>query len=155
MADFRSSVIIHKPVNEVFRYMAGMENVQEIMPIVAEMEKLTDGEIGKGTKFKETRMVRGNKVYADVEYVEFNQDQSFTSRSNSNGLIVEYKYVFHEIEEGTQVELEAFVKTSGLRMKLTRPMIVKMIKREDGYQLENLRDMLEKEESEISDLPIE
>ncbi|MBP2243224.1 carbon monoxide dehydrogenase subunit G [Cytobacillus eiseniae] len=145
MADFRSSVIIQKPIDEVFNYMSGMENVHEVMPIVVKMEKLTDGEIGAGTKFKETRLVRGKNVYAEVEYVQYEQNRSFTSRSNSNGLIVEYKYMFHEIEEGTQVEFEAFIKTTGLRMRLSKPMIVKMIKREDGYQLENLKNMLEKE----------
>lgn len=154
MADFRSSVIIHKPVKEVFQYMAGMENVHEVMPIVSKMEKLTEGDIGKGTKFKETRLVRGKEIFAEVEYIQYEENHSFTSRSNSNGLIVEYKYVFHEIEEGTQVELEAFIKTSGLRMKLTRPMIVKMIKREDGYQLENLKNMLESEKAETSDMQI-
>jgi hypothetical protein len=39
-------------------------------------------------------------------------------------------------------------------MKLTRPMIVKMIRQEDGYQLENLKNMLESETEETSDLQI-
>ncbi|MBU8880983.1 SRPBCC family protein [Bacillus sp. FJAT-29790] len=147
MADFRSSVIIYKPVKEVFKYLAGMENAHEIMPNVVEMEKETAGEIGKGTKFRETRMVRGKKINAEIEYVQYKQDQSFTSRSNSNGLIVEYQYVFHEIEEGTQVELAAYIKTSGLVMKLTKGLIVKMIKREDGNQLQYLKEMLEEDEN--------
>ncbi|WNS75341.1 SRPBCC family protein [Bacillus sp. DTU_2020_1000418_1_SI_GHA_SEK_038] len=143
MADFRSSVIIHKPISEVFHYMASMENVPELMPNVVKMEKLTEGPIGKGTRFKESRSVRGNTVNADIEMIQYIQDQAFTTRSNSNGLITEYAYAFHEIEEGTQVEMDAFVKTSGLRMKLTKRLIVKMIKREDGFQLEYLKEMLE------------
>ncbi|WP_066296520.1 SRPBCC family protein [Bacillus sp. FJAT-29937] len=148
MADFRSSVIIHKPVSEVFHYMASMENVPELMPNVVKMEKLTEGPIGKGTKFKESRSVRGNTVNAEIELIEYKQDQTFATRGNSNGLITEYVYAFHEIEEGTQVELDAFVKTSGLRMKLTKGFIVKMIKREDGFQLEYLKEMLEGGKSE-------
>ncbi|MEH7522798.1 SRPBCC family protein [Bacillus sp. JJ1503] len=148
MADFRSSVIIHKPVSEVFHYMASMENVPELMPNVVKMEKLTEGPIGKGTKFKESRSVRGNTVNAEIEFIEYKQDQAFTTRSNSNGLITEYAYAFHEIEEGTQVELDAFVKTSGLRMKLTKRLIVNMIKKEDGFQLEYLKEMLEGKKSE-------
>ncbi|QED49799.1 SRPBCC family protein [Cytobacillus dafuensis] len=148
MADFRSSVIIHKPVKAVFDYITSMENTSEIMPNVVKMEKLTEGPIGKGTKFKETRSVRGNTVNADIEMVEYEQDKLFKTRSDSNGLIVEYTYIFHEIEEGTQVELDASVKTSGLRMKLTKHFIVKMIKREDGFQLEYLKEMLEDGKSE-------
>ncbi|KAB2333133.1 hypothetical protein F7731_16475 [Cytobacillus depressus] len=148
MAEFRSSVIINKPIAEVFQYITSMENTPEIMPNVVKMEKLTEGPIGKGTKFKETRSVRGKKVNAEIEMVGFKQDHSFTTRSNSNGLIVEYAYAFHEIEEGTQVELDAFVKTSGLIMKMTKRFIVNMIKKEDGFQLEYLKDMLEESKSE-------
>ncbi|MBY0123391.1 SRPBCC family protein [Bacillus sp. S/N-304-OC-R1] len=148
MADFRSSVIIHKPLSEVFHYMASMENVSEMMPNVVKMEKLTEGPIGKGTKLKETRSVRGKTVNADIEFVEYKQDQTFITRSNSNGLITEYVYNFHEIEEGTQVEFDAFVKTSGLVMKLTKRFIVDMIKKEDGFQLEYLKEMLEGKKEE-------
>lgn len=143
MADFRESVIIRKPVSEVFQYMASMENVHELMPNVVKMEKITDGEIGKGTKFIETRSVRGKEIQAPVEYVQYEQDRLFSTSTNSNGLITEYHYKFHEIEEGTQVEFEAFVKTSGIIMRLTKRFIVNMMKREDGYQLHYLKEMLE------------
>lgn len=155
MADFRSSVIIHKPVSEVFNYMAGMEDVHEIMPNVVKMEKITPGPIGKGTQFKETRMVRGKNINADIEYMEYEQDRSIILRSNSNGLIVEYHYKFDEIEEGTQADLEAFVKTSGLVMKLTKRFIVNMIKREDGNQLQYLKEMLENGENNDSQIETE
>ncbi|EWG12234.1 MAG: SRPBCC family protein [Bacillota bacterium] len=144
MADFRSSEIINKPVHEVFDYMIKMENVPELMPFVVKVEKQTEGETGKGTKFVETRMVRGKKISADVEIIDFEQDRTYTTRSNANGLITEYKYDFHEIEEGTQVEMEATVKTSGLVARLTKRFIVNIVKREDGSQLQYLKEMMEK-----------
>lgn len=144
MADFRSSEIIHKPVHEVFDYMVSMENVPELMPFVVKVEKQTEGEIGKGTKFFETRMVRGKKINADIEIIDFEKDKTYTTRSNANGLITEYKYNFHEIEEGTQVEMEANVKTSGLVAKLTKRFIVNIVKKEDGSQLQYLKEMMEK-----------
>ncbi|PAF13185.1 hypothetical protein CHH61_24815, partial [Shouchella clausii] len=78
MADFRSSEIINKPVHEVFDYMIKMENVPELMPFVVKVEKQTEGETGKGTKFVETRMVRGKKISADVEIINFEQDRTYT-----------------------------------------------------------------------------
>ncbi|MBT2687339.1 SRPBCC family protein [Bacillus sp. ISL-47] len=144
MADFRSSEIINKPVHEVFNYMVRMENAPELMPYVVKVEKQTEGEIGKGTKFIETRMVRGKNIKADVEIIDFEKDKTYTTRSNANGLITEYKYDFHEIEEGTQVEMEANVKTSGLVAKLTKRFIVNIVKQEDGSQLQYLKEMLGK-----------
>ncbi len=151
MVDFRESAIIHKPIKEVFQYISRMENVSELMPNVVKMEKITPGELRKGTKFIETRSVRGKEIKADVELLEFEEDKLFTTRSNSNGLITEYHYKFYEIEEGTQAEFEAFVKTTGLRMKLTKRFIVKMMQREDGYQLQYLKEMLEEKEQDLEE----
>ena len=151
MVDFQESAIIHKPIKEVFQYISRMENVSELMPNVVKMEKITSGELRKGTKFIETRSVRGKEIKADVELLEFEEDKLFTTRSNSNGLITEYHYKFYEIEEGTQAEFEAFVKTTGLRMKLTKRFIVKMMQQEDGYQLQYLKEMLEEKEQDLEE----
>ncbi|GLB59134.1 SRPBCC family protein [Cytobacillus sp. NCCP-133] len=144
MADFRSSEIINKPVHEVFDYMVKMENVPELMPYVLKVEKQTKGEIGKGTRFLETRMIRGKKINADIEIIDFEKDRTYTTRSNANGLITEYKYDFHQIEEGTQVEMQANVQTSGLVARLTKRFIVNIVKQEDGGQLQYLKEMMEK-----------
>lgn len=47
------------------------------------------------------------------------------------------------MDEGTQVDLEANIKTTGFKMKLLRKFLVNMVHREDGYQLTNLKNMLE------------
>ncbi|MBU8769404.1 hypothetical protein [Cytobacillus oceanisediminis] len=49
-------------------------------------------------------------MYADIEIIDFEQDRTYTTRCNATGLITEYKYDFHEIEEGTQVQMEANVR---------------------------------------------
>ncbi|WML50445.1 SRPBCC family protein [Neobacillus sp. PS3-34] len=143
MADFSANIIIERPVEEVFQYASSMENAPQIMPAVMDMEKLTDGETGVGSKFKETRWIRGKNVHADVEIIKFEPNRSFTTRSNSNGLVTIYEYEFEEIVEGTQVQLRAFVQTKGIKMWLTRGYIVKMIKEEDGGQLRCLKEALE------------
>ncbi|UQX53554.1 hypothetical protein M5V91_22905 [Cytobacillus pseudoceanisediminis] len=75
MADFRSSEIINKPVHEVFDYMIKMENVPELMPFVVNVEKQTEGEIGKGTRFIETRMVRGKKSVQILKLLILNKTE--------------------------------------------------------------------------------
>jgi carbon monoxide dehydrogenase subunit G len=148
MADFRSSVVIHRPVEEVFHYVVSMENVHELMPNVVKMEKQTEGPLKAGTIFLETRLISGRNIQAEVEMTEYTENQSFATKTNSNGLITEYKYHFHPVEEGTQVDLEAHITTTGLKMRLTKPILVKMIKREDGSQLVYLKEMFEQEKTE-------
>lgn len=148
MADFRSSVVIHKPVEEVFHYVVSMENVHELMPNVVKMEKQMEGPLKAGTIFLETRLISGRNIQAEVEMTEYTENRSFATKTNSNGLITEYQYHFHPVEEGTQVDLEATITTTGLKMRLTKPILVKMIKREDGNQLVYLKEMFEQDKSE-------
>jgi regulator of replication initiation timing len=145
MADFRSSAMIERPVHEVFDYMTDFEkNASELLPNVVKVEKITEGPVGEGTKFLETRNIRGKEATSEIEVIKFERNKAYSVKSESNGLVVIYHYVFHEIEEGTQVEFEAEIQTTGLFMKLTKPMLVKMIKQEDGDQLKYLKEEMEK-----------
>ncbi|MGG7619404.1 hypothetical protein [Bacillus coreaensis] len=76
----------------------------------------------------------------------FNRPTAFTSKSTSNGVEILYHYTFSAIEEGTQVEMVAEVKTGGFLSFLTKKQLVKIIKNEDGGQLQKLKEVLEAEE---------
>ena len=143
MADFHASVIICEPIEEVFAYFADMANASAYMNKVISAEKLTEEPIGVGTKYKEIRNVRGNRVYAEIEYLTFDKNKAFTRRSSSNGLMVDYAYRFSEIPEGTQVEFEGTVHVKGLKMLLMRKFLVKMVKSEDNDHVQNAKEALE------------
>lgn len=151
MSDFRTTIIIHKPVEEVFSYMVDLDNINEIMPLVVKREKLSEGPLAPGTKLKETRRVRASEITSEIEVLTYEENKTFATRSNSNGLIAEYHYRFDEVDEGTQVDLEANIKTTGFKMKLLRKFLVNMVHREDGYQLTNLKEMLEGTKEEVTE----
>lgn len=145
MADFRVSEIIHRPIEEVFSYLSNLEHATELLPFVTDMEKLSTGPVGHGSRFLETRLVRRRRIQAEVLITEFARPTSFTSKSVSNGVEILYHYTFSAIEEGTQVEMEAEVKTGGFLSFLTKKQLVKIIKNEDGGQLQKLKEVLETE----------
>jgi carbon monoxide dehydrogenase subunit G len=145
MADFRASEMIHRPIEEVFSYLSNLENAPNLLPFVVDMEKLSNGPVGNGSRFLETRLVRRRRIQAEVQITEFQCPSAFTSKSISNGVEILYHYTFSEIEEGTQVEMEAEVKTAGLLSFLTKKQLVKIIKNEDGGQLQKLKEVLETE----------
>lgn len=150
MADFRASVIIMEPLDVVFDYFANMNNASEYMSNVEATEKRTEGPIAKGTIYKEIRKVRGKTAVAEVEYLAYEENVAFKRRSNSNGLLVDYDYRFSEIAEGTQVEFEGKVHVKGLMMRLTKRMLVNIIKSEDGDHVQKAKENLEKEESQVT-----
>ncbi|TKC16855.1 SRPBCC family protein [Robertmurraya kyonggiensis] len=147
MADFQSSIIIHKPVKEVFDYLLTLENIPEIMPNVVRLEKLSEGSIGKGTKLLETRSIRGREAKAEIEITEFEPNRNYTTKSVAGNITIIYKYFLDEIEEGTQVRFEANVVIKGLFSFFSRRALVKILEQEDGYLLQYLKEELEKRET--------
>ena len=137
------AAIVKKPLPVVFSYLASMENMHELMINVVKMEKTTAGPIDVGTKFIESRNLRGNIVKADVEVIEYEENKRFAIRSNSNGLITEYYYTFDEVQEGTQVVMKGFITFTTFRMKFFKKYLIRTISKEDGYQMYYLKEMLD------------
>ncbi|MCP3738326.1 SRPBCC family protein [Rossellomorea sp. BNER] len=145
MAELQDSVVIQKPVNVVFQYASDLKNSPKIMENVVAVEKLTIGETKVGTQYKETREIRGKKAEAVIKFIEFTPNQSYAVESEHNGLRVVYTYQFKENGENTFVDFKGDIEVNGLWMKLMKPMIVKILKKEDGDHLRNLKNVMERE----------
>lgn len=146
MADFQSSIIIHKPVEEVFNYILDVDHIPNIMPNVVRLEMVTEAPIRKGSKFIETRSIRGRKAQAEIEVVQFDRNKRYSTISVANGITITYKYSFEPIDEGTQVQFEGFVQIKGIFGFLSRRALIKILKQEDGYLLQYLKEALEQSE---------
>lgn len=144
MPDIQDSVIISKPVEEVFSYAANMDNATNIMQNVVAIEKLTEGPLQVGTKFKETREIRGRQASSIIEFIEFLPNERYVVQSEANGLKVVYHYDFKPtVDGGTKVHFQGDIHTSGIVMKLTKPIIRKILKKEDGDHLSQLKKLME------------
>lgn len=144
MPDIHDSVIISKPVDEVFSYAANMDNSMKIMQNVVAIEKLTEGPVQVGAKFKETREIRGRQASSIIEFIEFLPNERYVVQSEANGLKVIYHYDFKPtVDGGTKVHFQGDIHTTGIVMKLTKPIIRKILKKEDGDHLSQLKKLLE------------
>ncbi|PKG22556.1 SRPBCC family protein [Niallia nealsonii] len=147
MADFQANVIIAEPVEVVFSYMSNLENASDYMDNVKKTTKLTEGPIGIGAKYQEIRIVRGKEAVAEIEFLSYEENKTYTTRSHSNGLLVDYHYRFTEIAEGTKVEFTAKVQVTGFWMKLTKRFLINILKGEDGDHLHQVKVNFEKEDT--------
>ncbi len=68
---FETTVVIDRPVEEVFAFLADGENDRKFSPRVLEMEKATDGPPGLGTVYKSTVKDAGMKTKREFELTEF------------------------------------------------------------------------------------
>lgn len=143
MSFLEKTVTIKKPIEDVFEAATDFKNSPEIMDTVVDVELLTDGPVREGFQFKETREIRGRKASSVIEVTEFNKNKNYSVRSAQHGIDLRYHYTFTETTEGTRVDFRGDLFTEGLRNTLTKPLIKRIIKKEDQDHLDHMKKYIE------------
>jgi uncharacterized protein YndB with AHSA1/START domain len=68
---FGASVVIDRPIEEVFAFLADGENDPKFSPRVQQIAKTTDGPPGVGTRYASTVKDAGMTTQREFEYTEF------------------------------------------------------------------------------------
>ena len=142
MTGFNMNEWVARPPKEVFDFIAASDNAPKIVPSVTSMVKLTEGPVRVGTRYRETRLMSGKEHQAELEIVEFEPTQKYAMRNVTDGIETVYRYNFQPERDGTRIDLVCEVKAKGIK-KLMLPMIVSILKKEDGDHLQRLKKVLE------------
>ena len=142
MAGFERNEWMAQQPEEVFTFIGDTANASQIIPSVQTLEKLTDGPMGVGTRLRETRIVNGKEAQAELEIVEYEPPQRYAVRNETMGVETIYRYQLTPEKGGTRVDLVCEVKANGLK-KVVVPLVVTMLKKEDGDHLERLKRALQ------------
>lgn len=141
MAGFEMSERIARSPRDVSDFIATPDNAPRIMPTVKSMVKLTEGPVGVGTRYRETRLMNGKEERAELEVVEYVPGERYAMRNLTAGIETVYRYTFHPEAGGTRVDLVCEVRAHGFK-KLLLPLVVSMLKKEDGDHLQRLKAAL-------------
>ncbi|MYL34846.1 hypothetical protein GLW08_15700 [Pontibacillus yanchengensis] len=150
MTAFSDKVTIAKPKTEVFTFLTSFDNATTIMPNVVKNEILSEGPFGVGTRFRETRLIRGREASSEIEVIEYEPSEKFSVRSELEGLATLYHYKLQSTETGTEVTFECEINASSLKMKLIKPLFKRIMKKEDGDHVRRMKEAMEEENSEKS-----
>jgi uncharacterized protein YndB with AHSA1/START domain len=102
---FGATVLIERPITEVFAFLADGENDKKFSSRVVEIAKATDGQPGVGTVYKSVVKDAGVKTNREFELTEFEAPTRIRWRERSKNLVVapEGGYDLVEAGEGTQL----------------------------------------------------
>jgi carbon monoxide dehydrogenase subunit G len=142
MAGFETSEWIAQPPEQVFGFLHDPDRAGQVVPSVIKLEKVTDGPVGVGTRFRETRLVRGDEHETELEVVQYEPPRAYGVRNVTNGIETVYTYRLAPEGGGTQITLQAEVKAGGLKAMMV-PVVVSVLKREDGDHLQRLKTAVE------------
>jgi carbon monoxide dehydrogenase subunit G len=145
MAGFSNSEFIDKKTPaEVFNFMIDPKNAPKIIPEVRSSVKITEGEIGLGTRFLETRIVRGKEGRAELEITKFSENSAYSVTSIEGGVKVTYHYKLKQDNDGTSVSFEAEVIAKGIKKAIV-PLFVRILKSQDYNYLSVVKKVMEEE----------
>jgi len=142
MTGYTRTEWIDAPPNEVFAFASEMENAPQILAGVVGIVKLTDGPVGVGTRYKETRRMRGQEAESELEIVAYQPPDMYAAGAEQDGIKTIYRYTFTPENGGTRVDLVCDVQAGGLK-KLMTPVVASILQREDGDHLAHLKRAIE------------
>lgn len=109
---------IEAPVSETFRAFTDFRALPERISGITKVEMVTDGPVGKGTRFRETRVVFGKEATEEFEVTEFEPDARYVMACDSCGVHWEYEHAFTPEDGGTRVDVRGTAEGGGLISKL-------------------------------------
>ena len=143
MIDVTVSTTVNRPVTEVFAFVAEMENESQWHTDVLAAERLTDGEVGRGTHYTvQFRPQPMSPAEATVEIVDFEPGRRIVSESDMGSMKPTVSHLFEEATGGTRVTRRIQIETSG-PMTLMSPIMRRMVRRSNVRFIDNLKRLLE------------
>jgi len=128
MARIEGDIVITRPVEEVFDFVADERNEPRYNPRMLRAEKISPGPIGEGTRFRaETRTMRGSAEMM-IEVTAYERPRGLASSTQLSSMEIRGTLAFDPVPEGTRMHWEWDVKPRGF-LKLLSPMVAWMGRR--------------------------
>jgi len=144
MAKASASVVIHKPVQEVFAYTASPANGPAFIPNLNENSNIKPEQVGVGQTFDWRFNMSGVDLRGKAEVTEYDAPHRAKIVSTGDGNST-WTYSFQEENGGTKVDLKVEYEIAETAMqKLANKLVVEQLNQRTAEQsLENLKTILE------------
>jgi hypothetical protein len=130
MADIEGEIVINGPAEVVFDTVADERNEPRYNARVRNVEKVTAGPIGTGTKFRAQTVRMGRAAKMIIVYTEFDRPRQLASATHMSSMDFHGIFTFDPVPEGTRMRWSWNVQPRGL-LSLIRPLILRVGRRQE------------------------
>lgn len=106
MARTEVTRMIEAPASMVFDTVAHIERYSKAVPHITEVEFLTEQREGVGTRFAETRVMRGRQATTTLEVTEYVEHERIRLVSDEGGTIWDTVFTVTSVDQAEQAELK-------------------------------------------------
>lgn len=143
MERFELSIVIKRPAEEVFEYLANLENDLQWRSEWVETRKMSDGSPGVGATFRLTGAMLGRQIPTVYEVTEYEPCRTAAWKAVSGPFPLAFRRTFERVEGGTRVTIR--YDTSEVRgfSKLVLSLLAGSVKRQHEGDLRNVKGLFE------------
>ena len=140
MFRYRRTIEIARPPDDVFAFVADLDNLPRWQPSVREVE--WDDPLEEGATFAETRELLGRRARSRLEVTVLEPPRELTIRVVEGPVPLTVRHLLEPSDRGTLLTLEAEGEAGGL-MRLAAPIAEPAAARQAASDLERLKQLLE------------
>ncbi len=134
---------IHRPIEEVFAFLADTENWTRLQPALRESEQETSrGLMRVGDTFRQTLDVPGQRVELLCKVIEIEENGKLSFEYSWNQLLLDVHFVFKPSSDGTRLTARGEGRINGL-LALFEPVVNGEIDAQLKTNLDDLKILLE------------
>ena len=130
MAKIEGEIIIDRPVDVVFDYVADQSNEPQYNPQMVRAQKITPGPVSEGTQFRSAVASRGRTTEMLIEVTKYDRPTLLSSTTTMQQADISYTLSFEPAAGGTRMQWSAQVRPKGA-FRLLGPMITWMGMRQE------------------------
>lgn len=135
-------IVIHRPVDEVFDFVADERNEPQYNPEMTRSDLVTPEPIGLGSRFHSEITGRGRTAKMTVEFTEYQRPRRLGSVSTLSAMTITGGLTFEPIAESTRMQWSWELAPRGL-LRLASPFIARTGRRKERAIWSNLKRLLE------------
>jgi len=129
MGTTRVETKIEAPPAEVFDAVAHIDNFSDIVDAVTNVEFLSEERRGVGTRFRETRVVKGREGTSVLEVTEYRSGEHLRVISDEGGTVWDTVFTVAPDGDGTLLTMAMDAKPHKFAARVMNPFIGPMIRK--------------------------
>ena len=144
MAKMEASVLINRPVEEVFEFLSDVGNWPQWNSTMSEAEQTSEDPVAVGATARGVSEFLGQRIEWTSEVTEYEPNRKVKLRIISGPMLMEQSLTFEPVEGATRLTMAGEGEFGGL-FKLAQPVVNRSMKKQSEANLANLKDILEAE----------
>ena len=146
MVRVEGEIVINRPVEEVFDFVADERNEPRYNPRMRRADQLTEGPIGVGTRFRAQTVSMGRPVEMVIEFTGYQRPRRLSESVHMASMELQGGLTFDPVPDGTRMRWSWELQPRGI-LKLMSPLVARMGRSQEQRIWTGLKRLLEEQKT--------